>query len=101
MSISGIAASNEALTVTDRRLTPPPGLAYITRVRAYGLLLQPRLTAWPPDCTFRLLWLAVSVLHQHPCKWLIMCKYDFIHKTGNKRMATPPEEDRANAQKIW
>ena len=37
------AAEHKA--VTDRRLRPWFAVAYITRLRAYGLLLQPRPTA--------------------------------------------------------
>jgi len=71
---------------------------YIIRLRAYGLLLQPR-----PSCTSRL---TVPVLHRHHSMWPIICKYDVIHETGSaQRIATPAEEDRATdtgyMQKMW
>jgi len=43
MSISGIAASNEALTVTDRRLSPPPRISL--HHKGSGLRLAASATA--------------------------------------------------------
>jgi len=75
-----------------RPLTLPPVYSSLHHT-SYSLLLQPRLAVW---LHLQVGWLAIPVLHRHPCVWPIVCKCDVIYKTrSTERIATPPEEDRA------